>query len=186
MVLIFTLGFISPTPTLTSIDRASFPIGRVDINDISDERSFYFQSSSLLYDKRNTIEPYQGLVGRGQKLKLERVKVKPLINIGFEGYFAGPKVYIIDRLALADPLLARLTPLDAQNSKPGHFERAIPEGYFESVKNNENRIADPNLALYYDKLRLLTRAPLWSWERFNAIWRINTGQYDYLLKSYKP
>ena len=158
----------------------------MDINDISDERSFYYQPSSLLFDKRNTIEPFHDWVFRGQELKLQGIKVQPLLNIGFAGYFAGPKIYIIDRLALADPLLARLPPIQDDKVVACHFERAIPEGYFESVKNNENRIADPNLALYYDKLRLLTRAPLWSWERFAAIWGMNTGQYDYLLKNYKP
>jgi arabinofuranosyltransferase len=186
LIFIFTLGFISPTPTLTSIDDASFSTGRTDINDISDERSFYYQPSSLIYDKRNTIEPFHDWVLRGQQLKADGIKVQPLFNIGFVGYFAGPKIYIIDRLALADPLLARLPPIQKEKWMAGHFERALPDGYLQSVKNNENRLTDPNLALYYDKLRLVTRAPLWSWERFAAIWGMNTGQYDDLLKSYKP
>ena len=186
LVFVIIMGFISPTPTLTSIDDASFSTGRTDINGISDERSFYYQPSSLIYDKRKTIEPFHDWVFRGLQLRAEEVKVQPLLNIGFAGYFAGPKIYIIDRLALADPLLARLPPIPVENFFAGHFERAIPDGYFESVKNNENRLKDPNLAKYYDKIRLLTRAPLWSWERISAIWGMNTGQYDYLLNSYKP
>ncbi|HEY3311588.1 MAG TPA: hypothetical protein VGK00_08120 [Anaerolineales bacterium] len=188
VVFIFILiaGFISPTPTLTSIDDASFSTGRVDINDISDERSFYYQPSSLLYDKRNTIEPFHDWVVKGQKLKMDGIKVQPLLNVGYVGYFAGPGVYIIDRLALADPLLARLPPIQTEKWVAGHFERAIPDGYFESVKNNENRLTDPGLAMFYDKLRLATRAPLWSLERFKAIWELNTGQAAALINNYKP
>jgi len=184
LVFVVIMGFISPTPTLTSIDDASFSTGRTDINSIADERSFYYQPSSLIYDKRKTIEPFHDWVFRGLQLKAEGVKVQPLLNIGFAGYFAGPKIYIIDRLALADPLLARLAPIPTENFFAGHFERAIPDGYFESVKNNENRLKDPNLAQYYDKIRLLTRAPLWSVERFVTIWEMNTGKYDYLLTNY--
>jgi arabinofuranosyltransferase len=186
LAFVFTFGFISPTPTLTSIDDASFSTGRTDINGIADERSFYYQPSSLLYDKAKTIEPYHDWVFKGLQLKADGTRVQPLLNIGFTGYFAGPSVYIIDRLALADPLLAHLPPIPKTTVVMGHFERAIPDGYFQSVKYNENRLTDPNLALYYDKIRLLTRAPLFSWDRLAAIWFMNTGQYDYLLKSYKP
>ena len=186
LLFIFTVGFISPTPTLTSIDDASFSTGRTDINNIADERSFYYQPSSLLYDKRNTIEPFHDWVFRGQELRANGIRVQVLFNVGYMGYFAGPKIYIIDRLALADPLLARLPPIQMENWVPGHFERSIPDGYLQSVKNNDNRITDPGLALYYDKLCLLTRAPLWSRERFAAIWEFNSGQADRLLENYTP
>jgi len=186
LAFVVILGFISPTPTLTSIDDASFSTGRTDINDISDERSFYYQPSSLIYDKRNTIEPFHDWVFRGLQLRDNGSKVQALLNVGYIGYFAGPRIYIIDRLALADPLLARLRPIPQEVLVAGHFERAIPDGYFESVKNDQNRITDPNLAKYYDKLRLATRAPLFGWERFVAIWELNTGQANYLLKSYRP
>ncbi|MFZ9856996.1 MAG: hypothetical protein ACO3F2_01505 [Roseiflexaceae bacterium] len=33
---------------------------------------------------------------------------------------------------------------------------------------------------YYDAIRLITRAPLWSQARWWAIWQMNTGQYEYL------
>ncbi len=180
------LGFISPTPTLTSIDDASFSTGRTDINDISDERSFYYQPSSLLFDKANTIEPFHDWVFRGLQLKASGAKVQALLNVGFMGYFAGPNIYIIDRLGLGDPLLARLPPIKTENPVAGHFERAIPDGYLQSVKNNENRIRDPELARYYDLLRLVTRSSIWSWERFAAIWDLNTGRADVYLRNYKP
>jgi arabinofuranosyltransferase len=185
MAFVVLLGMTSPTPTLTSIDDDSYSTGRLDVNQISDERSFFFQPSGLLYDQRNFIQPYFDWVFRGTQMRIDGLKVAVQPNIGFVGYFAGPKTYIIDTLALADPLLARLTPFDAKNAKPGHYERAVPEGYFESVKNDQNRIQDESLAEYYEKIRILTRGPIWNWERFLVIWQMNTGQYEYLLKDYE-
>ena len=45
----------------------------------------------------------------------------------------------------------------------------------------QNRIADEKLARYYDQLVLVTRGPLFSHARWEAIWKLNTGQYDYLI-----
>ena len=185
-VLIFGLGLISPTPTLSSIDETSFPAHRMDINGIADERSFYYQSSSLIYAKLNTVSPYHDWAILGQKLKAEGIKYDELENIGYAGYFAGPHIFIIDKLALADPLLSHLPPIYNKNWRIGHFERAIPDGYFESVKHGDNRISNPNLAAYYDKLRLAIRGPLWSPKRLLAILDLNTGRMDNLLRSYKP
>ncbi len=186
-ILIALLGLTSPTPTLTSIDDASYSTARVDVNGIADERSYYFQPSGLIYDQKDLMEPYHDWVFKGQALRANAKKVVELYNVGFMGYYAGPQVYIIDRLALADPLLAHLKPISTptRDRLAGHFERNIPDGYFESVKNNENRIVDPALKEYYDKIRILTRAPLWSWERLQTIWQMNTGQLSLLLESYQ-
>jgi arabinofuranosyltransferase len=59
-----------------------------------------------------------------------------------------------------------------------------PPGYFDSVNENRNRIADPDLARYYDQIRLLTREPIWSARRFRAIVTMNTGGFDRLLEAY--
>ena len=188
-VMLFTfiiiLGFISPTPTLTSIDDESFNTGRVDVNNISDERSFYYQPSNLLYDQLNLIQPYHDWVYKGLEMKRGSKKVFELFNVGYTGYFAGPNIFIIDQLGLTDPLLARLPPVKTTDWKPGHFERAIPAGYYCSVKNNDNCIYDTEIASYYEKIRTITRGNLWSLERFRTIWNINTGKYDYLLKNYQ-
>lgn len=185
LTFVILLGMTSPTPTLTSIDDDSYSTGRVSVNQISDERSVYFQPSGLLYDQRNFIQPYYDWVFHGIQMRLDGRKVTIQSNVGFAGYFAGQNTYIIDRLALADPLLARLTPIDSQNAKPGHYERAVPEGYFESVKNNQNRIQNESLSEYYEKIRILTRGPIWNSGRFLVIWQMNTGQYEYLLKDYE-
>ena len=101
------------------------------------------------------------------------------------GYFAGPNVIIIDYNGLSDPLLARLPPkFNKDTWRPGHLSRSIPDGYIESIISGDNKIVDPSLAEYYDKIILITRKPIWNWERFITIYKINTGQYDYFIKDY--
>jgi arabinofuranosyltransferase len=107
---------------------------------------------------------------------------KPLINlggadgwgaIGYYGYAAGPQVRIIDRLALADPLLARLPVRSDWSRIAGHYERLIPDGYMDSVTTLENRIVDPKLHQLYEDVRLVTQAPLFAPGRMDAIRRLN-------------
>ena len=94
--------------------------------------------------------------------------------IGMTGYYAGPDVHIVDFFALADPLLAR-RPADP-NSRIGHFRRRIPDGYMQSIRQRRNGIENPQLARYYDDLVLITQGPLWTWERWRAIIRLNLWQ----------
>lgn len=81
-------------------------------------------------------------------------------------------------------LLARLPVSDLKEWRIGHFRRNIPDGYAETIENGENQITDPNLAAYYDRLHLIISGDLWSAERWSAIWKMNTGQYNYLLDAY--
>jgi arabinofuranosyltransferase len=103
--------------------------------------------------------------------------------IGYAGFAAGPHDYFIDVVGLSDPLLSRLPaqlPTEYQDWKSGHFHREVPAGYVESLTDNENRLDDLFTYAYYDAVRLITRAPLWSRERWWAIWQMNTGQYEHL------
>ena len=59
------------------------------------------------------------------------------------GYYAGPTVHIVDPLALADPLLARLPPKRKINWRIGHFERTIPAGYRGTLRMGQNVLEDP-------------------------------------------
>ncbi len=118
--------------------------------------------------------------------------------VGLLGYHAGPATHIIDPLALTDPLLARLPSASPDNWRIGHFQRAVPPGYEESLAEcmrrlfphgsvsppthscldwpaETNRIADPALARQYDTIRLVTQAPLFSAQRLRAIVRLNLG-----------
>jgi arabinofuranosyltransferase len=63
--------------------------------------------------------------------------------IGIVGLSAGPEVSIVDKLALADPLLAEL-PLEMPNRwRSGHLPRVIPRGYVHARKTGSLAQMDP-------------------------------------------
>ena len=151
---------------------------------IADERFGYYRFSNLLLFSRNQDFQLYEFAKYGLYLKRDKIPLATIPGIGMAGYYAGPGTYIIDKLGLGDPLMARLKPADPKNWRIAHFERKVPDGYGDSIENNDNRIKDPALAEYYEKLLLITRGDIWSAERWEAIWKMNTGQYDYLLESY--
>ena len=55
----------------------------------------------------------------------------------------------------------------------GHFLRVPPRGYMASVVSGENRIEDPEIAEVYDRIRRITRDPIWSFERLAEVFRAN-------------
>jgi arabinofuranosyltransferase len=104
---------------------------------------------------------------------------------GYFGFLRGPGWRTIDNLALSDPLLARLPARDPERGwGRGHLFRAVPAGYIASVSTAENRIVDPSLHEYYDKLLIVTTGPIFTMERFRTIWRMNTGAYAGLIEQY--
>jgi arabinofuranosyltransferase len=131
---------------------------------------------------------YQG--GLQFRASPQRVHVGGFMHgeaIGYFGYAAGPRKFVIDRVGLTDPLLARLPamrPARIEEWKSGHFLRRIPEGYVASVAGGGNLLKDPSLKTYYDKVRLVTRGPLLDGARLREIWRLNTGYYDALIEDY--
>jgi arabinofuranosyltransferase len=104
-------------------------------------------------------------------------------NIGLTGFYAGPSVHIIDRLALSDPLLARLPGGDA-GSIIGHLIREIPAGYVASVANGSNVIVNPDLAAYYGPLREVVSGPLWSVSRLRTTAAFLAGRFDHHRRAY--
>ena len=151
---------------------------------IADEKLGYYRYTNLLLMNRYPnlpdrpgIDLAKNQTGQGNHVVLDT-------GIGMIGYFAGPSVHIIDLLGLADPLLARLPTKDNSDWRIAHFWRNVPDGYVETIESGENQITDPYLALYYDKLHLIVSGDLWTVERWEAIWKMNTGQYDYLLARY--
>ena len=55
----------------------------------------------------------------------------------------------------------------------------------ETLEANGNHMVDNALGKYYDALKLITRGPLWSMSRFNAIFSMNVGAYDYLIDGHR-
>lgn len=183
-MLIVAMGFASPTPTLTSVDDSTFSTGRTDPHGIYDLRSYYFQTSGLIFARNNYPKPNHEWVARGLMFRGSKKNYLIEPTIGYTGYFAGPQLFIVDPLALSDPLLARLRPVPNEHWIPGHFVRDVPNGYLETIRSGQNMFEHQDLGEYYMHLWLIIEGPLFSTARWEAIWKMNTGQYDYLLESY--
>jgi arabinofuranosyltransferase len=110
-------------------------------------------------------------------------------GIGYLGFAVGPDKYIIDRVALSEPFLARLPafqPPRYEQWKSGHFYRPLPPGYLETIAYKENRFPDKDLGRYYDIIQNITRGSVFRWGRFKDIWNINLGRYSSLIAAYDP
>lgn len=148
-------------------------------NGIKDERGHYHQATNILF-----FSPFRELpdfvwVREGTSFRNSSEKVTVQGSIGFYGLYAGPEKFLVDRNALSDPLLARL-PVSPQlyfEFYAGHYFRDLPAGYLESIARNENLLQDPMLHDYYDRLRNVTRGPIFSLSRFRDIAALNVGRY---------
>jgi arabinofuranosyltransferase len=169
-VLILILGFLSPSPIYKIFGEKEM----IPDTGIMDERGYYHLFTGIFAARNNiSISDHEW----AEEGRLNRERIKPVLRgaIGLYGYYAGPKVYIIDRHALADPLLARLQ-INLNNPwRIGHFKRAIPIGYFDTVMTGKNVLENPDIKKLYDEIKLITRGDLFDPQRLLAIWRINTG-----------
>lgn len=175
-----------------------------DAAGVGDERSVYYAFTGLVSEGH----PAWGRLADGAsyppaefaRMKLgagERVQVQS--QIGMLGCLLGPEVHFVDVMGLADPLLARLpvTTPDGESLsgnkrnargrfwRIGHLNRRLPAGYLESLETNENRVEHPALARYYGAVRQLTRAPLWSRERWRVLAAFHLGRYDDDLEAWR-
>ena len=150
---------------------------------VINERGFYFFATALRYNLFNkTISTFYWYQD-GLDLKLTNTNFAQRGSIGIVGYYAGPKVKILDSLALSDPLLVRMPILDNnQDWRIGHIYRMIPNGYVETIETGINVIEDTNIKKYYDKLKIITQDKLFTKKRFKTIINMNLGKYNYLIK----
>ncbi|MEI1279218.1 hypothetical protein V6Z05_12900 [Leptospira venezuelensis] len=156
--------------------------------EIQDEKGAYFRSTNFIRSLKFKDFPTHGWADAGRKYKKapkDPGKACATINVGFYGYFSGETHKIVDANALTDPLLSKLK--SVSNWRVGHYTRNIPLGYLESVSSGENQILDPNLKVYYDRLKLLTESQdLFTKERFVEILRENLGGNRYLIQNSEP
>jgi len=103
-------------------------------------------------------------------------------TIGLTAIAAGRDRIVIDRYALADPLLARLPPRGFLMA--GHFARIVPAGYRHARRTGDLGLLDPMLAAYYRPLREIISGPLLSGHRLAEIVKFNLGFYDEHLDAY--
>lgn len=161
----------------------ALPISLINEHGICDERAFYFQGTGLFRQKPSSIVDHPW-ARDGLKMRSAGPMAIVRDNIGFYGYYAGAQTHVFDLLGLVDPLLARMPVAPWLQWRVGHFPRELPEGYPDSIVKGKNRIADPNLAAFYDVITLVTRRPLFERGRIAAIWKLNTGGYDHLVEAY--
>jgi arabinofuranosyltransferase len=150
---------------------------------VMDERRYYYEATGLLKTFRANPRPNYEWSVEGLRLRDGGGHVVVHINIGMLGYFGGPRVHVIDLLGLSDPLLARI-PGGTPDSPMGHFPRALPAGYVDTIETGNNHLSDPDLAVYYDRLHFVNAGPLWSGQRLQTIVLFLAGRYDDLLARY--
>jgi arabinofuranosyltransferase len=148
-------------------------------NGIKDERGYYHAGTNILF-----FSPFRDLpdfvwVREGTSFRSAPQKVTVQGSIGFYGYYAGPEKFLVDRNALSDPLLARLpvSPRFYFEFYAGHFFRDLPDGYLESVEHDRNALRDPLLREYYERLRNVTRGPVFRASRARDIVALNVGRF---------
>jgi len=144
---------------------------------ITDERAAYYQILGLLPNIASELANLSGFpwVQLGQQARQRGSWFYVFPTIGMIGYYAGPGVYIVDNYALGDAFLARLR-ADLQNWRIGHIWRRTPDGYLLSKSTGQNLLRDPELASLYDKMQTIISGPLFSAERFSAIFALNLGR----------
>ncbi len=129
--------------------------------------------SAGIYDMKGFEQETLAMVFRGEMPRPHSYPTeRPCVarRLGRLGYRAALDQIVIDPYGLADPFLARL-----RYQPPwqiGHFWRAIPEHYLESVATGENRFVDPALHSTYRDVRTVVSAPLLDPRRVASAWRL--------------
>ncbi len=139
---------------------------------IANERAFY---SGLSAWKNVRVKAWQnqGFYVEGRRAAASNRRVHLFGYIGQFGLALGPSVHVIDDLALADALLARITFKPRSAWRIGHYKRMVPIGYIESVETGQNLIADKCIHEYFEDLREITYGQIWTKKRWRAIWKLN-------------
>ena len=146
-------------------------------NGIKDERGHYHHATNVLFYSPFRQLPDFTWVREGTSFREGPEKVTVQGSIGMFGLYAGPDKHLVDRNALSDPLLARLpvSPGLYFEFYAGHYFRDIPDGYLATISSGDNKLTDPLLHAYYDRLREVLTGPLTSVQRLSAIWALNLG-----------
>lgn len=141
---------------------------------IVDERAGYYPFTGWWRVLASDAHPDQhDWAIQGTADRREPTPVKIAGPVGLYGFHLGTEKHLVDAFGLVDPLLARLPMEPEAQWRIGHFPRALPNGYYETLVTGRNRIEDPELAALWADLALVTRGPLFSRARWGAILRRN-------------
>jgi arabinofuranosyltransferase len=186
-VVVALVAFASPLSRLPlGRDYGRGEDARERFHGIADERAYYYPQLGLL---RYPVGNYRkhGWWQDGVALRRDHRPEDPPpvgINVGILGYAVGPDVHIVDKLALTDPMLARLPIPDPEHFRVGHFERLIPHGYLRAVQRGPQRLEDPDLRQVYIALHEVVTGKLFSATRWDAIFGFAVNRYDPLIGRY--
>jgi hypothetical protein len=129
-------------------------------NNITDERFFYYKDNIIPIKHlfTDTMIMIWKTIGINYKDLGVRARTNVRIaykNVGFTGFYAGPRVYVLDELGLNDPVVSRT--ILTRRKRPGH-EKNAPFGYLLMRKltfrktpfSFWNRIADTKYGILWD------------------------------------
>jgi arabinofuranosyltransferase len=189
-VAVALLGFTVSDQNVLMLVGATEPKEKEEFDNpwggVLNERQFYFKKFGLInsyatYRANGQIKnafPEREVLHNGPP-----VVIHP--NAGVFGFLSPRDVYIIDPYALGDPLLSHVDADYNPKWRIGHFNRSLPQGYFDTVNAGINKFADPMLGRYYEITKNITRGDLLSWERIKQIVARQLGNDRYLLSQYK-
>ena len=186
---VIAIGFVYTATT--GVITSQFLYGNTFSSPIADERGGYFRFTGLF---NNTIS----VLATGDMVIQNAWNDAGVVELRDAGYSGGilkmvpgitkyynDDMYLNDLYALGDPFLSKLPAVREDNWRIGHMWREAPAGYGDTVLYGENVIENKDLAEYYEVIQLITRGRLFDSERIDAIIKINSGQYDYLIENYK-
>jgi arabinofuranosyltransferase len=185
LLLVLALGFTSPRPPITTTDTyeglGSSP------EDIDDERGYRAGETALLrLNRDNPLAATQGWISDGVRTGRDGVRIVIHKNIGYFGFYAGPKVYIIDPYGLGDALMGHIPFNESQGGwSAGHFYREVPDGFTEAALD-KGALKDPALEAYWRKVEEVTRAPLFDSRRLALVFRFAVGLESALAPGASP
>lgn len=151
-------------------------------HNVQDERGFHYRTNGLFGSERNDGDAssplyQQGMIAFGILEKQMPQRGQDIVGaavfcfVGQFGKAAGPHVHIIDPLGLTEPFLSHLP---GRKWLPGHIVRPLPDGYVDAVAFSDLSKLSPALLRLWKDVELAHRAnDLFSWERAEAIWRLN-------------
>lgn len=91
-------------------------------------------------------------------------------QIGYLGVAGGPQTYVLDTMALADPVLSRLPP-KCRPCRPGHYERRVPPEYLDYLHGRLRAAVAPAMADLIRDVHLIAFGDVFASGRAEAILR---------------
>jgi arabinofuranosyltransferase len=161
-------------------DQARDPL-LVHESGIADEKAFHFRDRGLISPAMHRSKLF---LPPHQKCTAENPQMSFICGgLGFAAFSGCASHVFIDTCALADPFLARL-PVESgkiahNNWRVGHYERAVPPEYINSIKEGLNEFPehDPRRRAF-EEVKKVTQGPLFDGDRVRLIFAGRWGTPD--------